>query len=98
MGLKTTRGHREAPIAIVIDLLQVVLQVIEVSTVRVREVLHQEARLFVLRAALQEAVALEEVLHREEDLIINKTEILPYEKDIFHFESVHDHFINWTND
>ena len=96
MGLKTTRGHREAPIAIVIDLLQVVLQVIEVSTVR--EVLHQEVRLFVLRAALQEAAALEEVLHREEDLIINKTEILPYEKDIFHFESVHDHFINWTND
>lgn len=70
MDPKITRGHREAPIATVIDLLQVVLQVIEVSTVR--EVLHQEVRLFDLRAALQEAATLEEVLHREEDPIINR--------------------------
>lgn len=42
--LKITRGLREAPIVIVIDLLQVVLQVIEVTIARVREVLLQEVQ------------------------------------------------------
>jgi hypothetical protein len=44
VGLKITRGLREAPIVIVIDLLQVVLQVIEVTIARVREVLLQEVQ------------------------------------------------------
>lgn len=44
VGLKITRDLREAPIVIVIDLLQVVLQVIEVTIARVREVLLQEVQ------------------------------------------------------